>query len=265
MDARPETLATWDNLENAAKRLVRKEGSGAITRSGFVNENSTMSFISYVYTNGGTFYNDDFTEVAFNNSRGIEALEFMYRVLHEFDVVRPGASTNDMINGAASIIFRNTSSIPTFEQQAPGYTDWLNMVPVPQGPQGTGMGGASWSNMFVIPAGAEKPDLAWRFIQLWLSPRVSVERFLHWGGKNVNSARLDVLQSDAFIDAIKRYRHMENAPIIFNTGGPYPNVHYTELSRAIGPLLAEVYRDARSAAPTALAEAERIGNSILRK
>lgn len=265
LDGGEGALATWDDLETYARRLVRKEGSGEITRSGFVNEGGTIAFVSYLLSNGGSFYNDDYTAVDFNNSKGVQALEFMYRVLHEFDVMRPGASTNDMMRDTASIIMRNTSSIPTFEQQVPGYTEWLNMAPIPQGPQGTGVGGVSWSNMFVIPAGAQKPDLAWRFISMWLSPRVSVERFMQWGGKNVNSSRLDVLQSEEFLESMRRYRHMAVAPVIFNTAGPYPHVRYTEINSAISSLLIQSYRDASLAAPAALAESERIANAILQR
>lgn len=263
LDSSHGSIATWKDLEDYSKLLVRKDGSGTITRSGFVNETGTINFISWLYTNGGQFYNEDGTGVVFNNPKGVEALEFMYRLANEFEVTRRGATTSDMMTDNASIIFRNTSSIPSFEQNVPGYTDWLSMAPVPQGPQGVGVGGASWSNMFVIPTGAKKTDLGWKFIQLWLSPRVSVERFLQWGGKNVNSARLDVLQSDVFIDAMESYKHMAVAPEIFNSAGPYPNIRYTEINSAIASLILQASRDGVLAPSAALEEAERISNSIL--
>lgn len=265
LDDRPESLRTWQDLVSYARHLVKREPDGRIGRSGFVSARGTIGFASYLYSNGGSFYNETGTAVSFNHSKGVDALEIMYRFAHEYDVTREGAGWMDVTNGTASMVIGDTSATPRIRVAAPDFVSWMKMAPIPQGPQGTTPSTVSWSNMFVIPRGAAHPDLAWAFIKLWLSPEVQEEFFKHFGGDSVKSPRRDFLQSDAFRESMVEIPYMVMAPEIFGNAGPYPYIRFGDINRQMGPLLTQAERDGTLAPSAALAEAERIANSILQE
>lgn len=262
LDDRPQALDTWDDMVRYAQHLVRRDSDGAIFRSGMVLGMDTSNFAAYLYSNGGSFYNESGTAVDFNNSKGIEALELMYRFTNEYDVTRPGAGWVDVTNESASMVIGDTSSISRFQAVAPDFVEWLDMAPIPRGPQGERSSTVSWSNMFVIPRGASNPDRSWRFIELWLSPRVQEEFFVHFGAMSIRSARRDFFQSAAFAESVRNVPYMEIAPEIFTYAGPYPYIRFTDINRQISPLLTQA-RNGTMAPSAALAEAERIANAIL--
>lgn len=264
LNSRPEGIGTWDDLVNSAKRLVIRDGDGTITRSGFIMRSSMSDYASYLYSNGGNFYNEDATAVAFNDSKGIEALEYMYRWVHEFDATRPRATaSSDLYNGRASMAVRDTTSIPGFVKNAPDFTEWLNMAPIPRGPHGQSPSTVTWNNLFTISYDTPNPDLAWNFLKLWLSPELTVERFLHWGGNNLNSARLDILRSPEFASSIRQFPYLESTISILNYARPYPHIRFAEIEAAVQPLYLQAVRNGTLSAEAALAEMERLANATL--
>jgi len=264
LDDRPTALTTWDDLVAYAQRLVKKDAGGAVTHSGMVLGRGPSNFAAYLYANGGSFYNEAGTAVAFNDARGIEALEFMARFYREYEVTRPGAAWTDIRSGTASMVIGDTSSIPGFQAQNPDFTSWLQMAPIPRGPQGEHTSTVSWSNMFVIPRGAKNPDLGWNFIKLWLSPEATIERFLHFGGAYINSARRDLLRSPQFARSVEQYPYLAVSPEIFNNARPYPYIRFSQINAQMAPLLTQA-ENGTLAAAAALAEAERIANAILQQ
>ena len=262
LDARPEALATWSDLVTYAQRLVRRDADGTFVRSGFVSGGGPSNFAAYLYSNGGSFYNQTGTAVAFNDSRGIEALELMARFAREYEVTAPGATWDDINRGTASMAIGDTSATPRIRAAAPDFVEWMRMAPIPRGPQGTTPSTVMWSNMFVIPRGASKPDLGWAFMKLWLSPGVQEEFFKHFGGESVRSPRRDFLRSDTFRESMLTIPYMVVMPVIFENAGPYPYIRYTDINREMTPLLNQVERGTLAPA-AALAEAERIVNALL--
>ena len=248
----PEAIATWKVLVDYAKRLTKMDASGEIVRSGFITTVNTADFASFLYSNGGHFYSADETAVAFNSPQGVEALEFMHDWQRVHNAMRKGAVAGSDFDGEiASMVIRDTSSIPTLLHDVPELVrERLIILPIPQGPQSDGRSGVSWSNMWVIPSNAKHPDLAWEFIQLFLSPQAVVDRFVHWGSFYINFARLDALKSREFLTALREHRCMSQIPRIFNTAGPYPHIYYQDINRGIASLLQRSARDGLLA-PTA--------------
>lgn len=263
LDARPGAMASWDDMVEYSRRLVQRDANGVITRSGMVLGRGGINFTAYLHSNGGQFYNETGTAVAFNDSKGIEALEMMRRFQHEYDVTRPNAAWADLANRTASMVIGDTSATGRLRAAAPDFESWVEMVAIPPGPQGERPSTVSWSNLFAIPTGAKNPDIAWDFIAMWLSAEKVVERFNNIGGASLTTPRRDFFQTDAFLDAIRRIPYMANMPDIFGNAGPYPHIRYPDISRALTPLLTQAERDGTMAPAAALAEAERIANVIL--
>ncbi len=265
LDHRPEVFQSWDDLSDYAQRLTQQSPSGDITRSGLILPTSLGYFASYLFANGGDFYNADGTGVAFNNSKGAEVLEMMRRFTSELNVAPQGASWYGISDLTASMVVGNTSGVPLFHAQGPeDYATWLEMAPFPAGPQGAHSASSGYGNQWVIPTGAANPDLAWNFIKMWLDAEMSVQRFVHWGSSYVNSARLDFLTSAAFRDALDDYPYLMTTHETFNNARPFPQEKWGEINRRIQPLFAQVARGEMSP-ESALAEAERLANDALKQ
>ena len=261
----PEAIATWKVLVDYAKRLTKMDASGEIVRSGFITTVNTADFASFLYSNGGHFYSATKRRWRLTALRSRSAGVYA-RLATRTTLCAKGPAGSDFDGEIASMVIRDTSSIPTLLHDVPELVrERLIILPIPQGPQSDGRSGVSWSNMWVIPSNAKHPDLAWEFIQLFLSPQAVVDRFVHWGSFYINFARLDALKSREFLTALREHRCMSQIPRIFNTAGPYPHIYYQDINRGIASLLQRSARDGLLAPTAALDEAERVANAILQR
>lgn len=263
LDIRRENLSTWDDVVTYGRRLVRYgDTTNEVIRSGFILGGGTTNFAAYLYANGGEFYNETGTAVAFNDSKGIEVAEMMARFFNEYNIGRKGAPRSDIISERASMVISDTSAVSAFVASAPDYADWLDMALIPTGSQGERSSTILWSNMFVIPQGVKSPDNAWKFFELWHKPEVQEAYFVHFGGISIRSPRLDFFQSDAFFESMRSRPYMEIQPDIFTYAKPIPYIRQGDIGAVMGPLLTQVEQGTLDPA-SALAEAERVANTIL--
>jgi multiple sugar transport system substrate-binding protein len=263
LDERPETLKTWDHLISHAQRLRRFDSDGRLMRSGYVSGFNRVSFASYLYSNGGDFYNASGSQVAFNTERGIETLQFMYDLDKRYDVKMPGAGTSSLPNKTASMVYWETSCMNhRIEPVDPNFSQWLRMAPIPVGPQGTTPSGVGWGNMFVIPRGAKNPELGWAVISIWMRPQVQVESFVHYGSVKASSSRRDFYSSPTFARAMRATPLLASIPTILTYAKPYPYIRFPEINRQMAPLFTQVLGGTMAPA-AALAESERIANIVL--
>jgi multiple sugar transport system substrate-binding protein len=263
LDERPEALKTWDHLVRHAQRLRQIGADGRITRSGYVSSFNRVTFASYLYSNGGEFYNASGSQVAFNTEQGTQALQFMYDLDKRYDIKAPGAGTATLPNRMSSMVYWETSAMNWgIEPTAPDFAQWLRMAPIPVGPQGTTPSGVGWGNMFVIPRGAKNPELGWAVISVWMRPQVQVESFIHYGSVKASSSRRDFYSSPTFARAMRSMPLLASIPTILTYAKPYPYIRFPEINRQMAPLFSQVLAGTMAPA-TALAESERIANIVL--
>ena len=264
LDERPEAIRTWDDLVTYAQALTRRDASGNIIRNGYFPGRGVAAFASYVYANGGDFYREDESAVAFNSPQGREALRFMIDLKDVYGVTTADTAQAQIANEGASMVYWETSA-PGWgiEPSAPNYTEWLGMAPVAQGPQGQHPSGVAWSNMFTIPTGAKQPDLSWAFIELWLRPEMQVANFEHFGGTNPSSPRRDFFQSSALADALTRIPHMAAIPQIMTLARPWPFIAYQQFQAEMHNALNQAW-SGEIPPEAALAQSEVVANAALR-
>ncbi|MGI6081748.1 MAG: ABC transporter substrate-binding protein [Limnochordia bacterium] len=263
LDERPEALKTWDDLVSYAQRLRQFDPEGRLIRSGYVSSFNRVTFASYLYSNGGEFYDASGKKVAFNTEQGIQALEFMYDLEKRYDVKIPGAGTSALPNKTASMVYWETSAMNHgIEPVDPDFAQWLRMAPVPVGPQGATPSGVGWGNMFVIPRGAKNPDLGFAVMAIWMRPEVQVESFVHYGSVKASSSRRDFYSSPTFARAMRNVPLLASIPTILTYAKPYPYIRFPEINRQAAPLFSQVLNGTMAPA-AALAESERIANIIL--
>lgn len=252
----PFALETWEDFLRAAQKLVRRD-SDTITRSGYGYWPNLQVYTSWLYSNGGSFYNSDERAAAFNDERGRETLEFLSDLQVNYAVYNPDAAS--LPAGNTSMAHMGTWSGPYIADQGPEIN--FAMTSYPQGPSGEGRGTTTWSNMIALFRGAENTDAAWRFVEFITS--LEVDEKLLTIMDRPTSPRLDYYQSDVWGQMVFENPWMRSLPEIAMVGGAYPFLNFTEINAIMTPMVQKV-AFGESAPQEVITNAERAVNQILR-
>lgn len=129
LDESPFALATWNDFLEAAKKLTRRSGD-QVQRGGFGFWPSMELFTSWLYSNGGSFYNRDFTASAFHSEAGVRALQFLADLRTQYNVWGSGSFESEQV----SMVHAGTWSGSFFHAQNPDLR--FGLTSFPQGPDG---------------------------------------------------------------------------------------------------------------------------------
>lgn len=85
---------TMDEFLEAAQQLsYDSDGDGDIDRYAItLAADDTINMLGWLHRFGATLLNEDNTEFVLNSPEGVEALQFMVDMIHEYEVAPPGAS-----------------------------------------------------------------------------------------------------------------------------------------------------------------------------
>ncbi|HJQ93813.1 MAG TPA: extracellular solute-binding protein, partial [Candidatus Thermoplasmatota archaeon] len=266
VDSSDEALAkwTWSDLIANHQKLVRREGD-RVTRAGiwFNPGGGLEDFTTYLYTNGGQFYNKDRNGVAFNTTNGQQALEAFVEFrnkgrLHE----GPEGQTSlnaFALGGAAAISAGSWNQRDILGNPQAQNLDYT-MMNIPHGPSGKAQATTTWTNMSVMARNSKNKDAAWAFVEYFSSLPVAVQQFTIW---RQASPRKDFLDGREWKDAAARVPSYIPFRRIAESGGPYAYIKNAELAEKVQPLFTEAVVDAKRSVRDALGEAERQANLIL--
>lgn len=255
IDSHPDALGSWDELVEAAKKMHREDSGGAVRVAGFQSGLSMASFAGWLYANGQPLYSDDMTRAVFETSAGLETLEFLADLYNVHRV--HGLGGIDAFHGGQVAMIKYQLPAGAMMAEAPfrvGQTD------LPPGPSGRKRSTVSWSNMFVIPKEAKNPELAWKWIEVMLSP-AQQERLTRTFGFPM-SPYAEAYDTVAVYEAVERYPAIENTPRILQDAGVYPFVRYSQAAPVIQPILTQLVNGQISPA-AALSEMVRLYNVVL--
>jgi multiple sugar transport system substrate-binding protein len=203
---------TWGELKTDADALTERDGSGTITRSGFLAPSQAIarqqSFATFLFGAGGSLVNDEGTKATFASSEGVEALDFFTSLYTGDDAVSANlgedylnapAAQQPLVQGTAAMTIQAPSMMQQIVDAAPDRD--LRVMPALslEGGDPAAFGGAGPGLM--INADSEAPDLAWSFIEYMLSPEVSTE---YTQGTGTIPVRASAADSD----------YAKNSPII---------------------------------------------------
>lgn len=228
LDDAPTGLRTWDELLDAARKLTRSDGE-RITRSGFRPSNNLEAFSAWLYSNGGTFYTEDLRAANFDTPAGRQTLDLIKELFRSGHVFSPEAG--DFVGATASMQYWGTWA----ERDLAASGLDAGMTNFPPGPLGEQRATATWSNMYTIPTGAKNPDAAWRYIEFVTSLEAQIAFSEIYDDPGV--PRFAYFHSDSFRARVARNPYMEYVPYIYESGGAYPYLRYTEVNSEVGPLL----------------------------
>lgn len=241
-DPQGADIKTWDDFTEAAIAMTKREGDEMV-QAGYLVQSfrSTQNFQSWLVSNGGAISNDDFTEATFNNERGQQVLQLEFDLLNEHQVsfpISPERQDSQLfVQGKAGMINAGTWSTAHLNDIAPeGFRYWYILYP--QGPQGSGPGGVTWSNMFVLPKATETSDAAFDLMQYCTTPPVVLTRFEI---STRTTPHKDIFEGATWAEVLERAPQREVTIPAAEAGGVYPFFpFFTEANDAIGIELEQV-------------------------
>ena len=166
------------------------------------------------------------------------------------------------VQGKVGMFNAGTWSTTTLNDLAPeGFRYWF--IVRPQGPQGNGRTGTTWSNMFVLPKGTNTADAAFDLMKYCTTPPVVVTRFELSTRTTPHKA---IFESAKWAEVLERAPQREVTISAAEKGGVYPFFpFFTEANDAIGIELEQVMTGSKGI-DEGLAEADRkIADVIARR
>jgi multiple sugar transport system substrate-binding protein len=124
----PDSITTWDKFVDAASKLTQKDGSGQVTRYGFVqgfseNQADPPMLIPYMLGKGGELFNADGT-ANFASPEGVEGLTFQTDLIKKHHVMPEAAvgwTVDDVYeqfaSGRAAMILGASVRVSTLQSQ----------------------------------------------------------------------------------------------------------------------------------------------------
>lgn len=108
--------ATWDELVEYGKRLVRFNGEGAMIRQGFETSSHFHDYSPFLFQAGGDYMSEDLTRIIFAENPGMEALEYMSNLFHVAHISAKGGG--EFKKGQAAITYASQTYISPMYQSA---------------------------------------------------------------------------------------------------------------------------------------------------
>jgi ABC-type glycerol-3-phosphate transport system substrate-binding protein len=214
--------ATWDAVEAASDRAVKRHPDGSLARAGFVppwgNPPGLYAFFLYLWQKGGEFLPADENRPAFNSAAGIDALEWMVKMVTKqggMEVLTPlttgfesGPGKDVFTIGRLAMQYQTSSAKVIYEENVPDVKFGIGALPLPAGGRPMNYAGGF---ALSVPKAARQPDGAWRLAE-FLTLK---EQQLTWARERAGVPVLravaqsaDYLQNDAarkvFVDELVR-------------------------------------------------------------
>lgn len=174
---------TMSEMWEYARELVKLDGNDNVIQSGFAHQLEgdpgalAGKFYPVLHAYGGRLYEPQ-TLVAdgyVNSPGGIAALEVLQRNTVGDDKVSSitlGLGEEQMARGQASMIFRESSFVGFFRDNAPDLQYKISYIP-PEEEEGAGPTGSNWS--FMVNDASEAKEAAFDFLRAMANPQYDLE------------------------------------------------------------------------------------------
>jgi multiple sugar transport system substrate-binding protein len=171
---------SWEDLERAARKLTRVQDKKMTQRGymwGWSNVNAAQEFGWFLMQNNGKLITDDARKPLFNNSLGIETLQFLnglYQIAYPAGVASPQTPKGITAFAARqwAMVPGNYSLTKQVSDQAPEILGQVGAF-IPRRSLAQKQVALSFINGLGIPSGAKYPDLAFEFIEMLASKEAS--------------------------------------------------------------------------------------------
>ncbi|MFP3769446.1 ABC transporter substrate-binding protein [Enterococcus faecium] len=173
---------TWDELEETARKLDKKEGK-EFTRIGFYPLWNLGADVWALNADNGTSWFDKDEKVKINTKNKVEALEWIQdwqdyygkNTINKLEAEFGSGVSDPFISGLVAMRAQNINYYSSLMENAPDDFDF-GVMQLPEKEEGSGHW--SWGGGFVleVPYGAKDPEASYEFIKYLSSPEVQ-EKF----------------------------------------------------------------------------------------
>jgi multiple sugar transport system substrate-binding protein len=109
---------TWDEMRDAATKMVKRDAAGNITRVGFWMPTShpyktSQVWLAFLWSNGGEVFDATGKKAAFNSPEGVESAQFLGDLINKAKVDRPGTiklDNTDFMQGKVAMLVSNIAT-----------------------------------------------------------------------------------------------------------------------------------------------------------
>lgn len=166
---------TWDDFLAAAQALtLDTNGDGTPEQYGLWTRGRYAAVEPWVFQNNGNYFNPERTAFV-PDEAAVEALEFLYSLIHEHGVAPIPAELEGLSDrqifgtGLAAMWVDGDFQIPPLVSE--NY-EGLNfgIAPIPRGPRWESDIAFAWSNLLTISADTQHPEEAWEFVKCITGP-----------------------------------------------------------------------------------------------
>ena len=188
--------ATADQLLEQAEAMLQVDADGNISRVGYIPEAS--HYITWVYLNGGDFYDAENQVVTANSEINVQVFEWLMEYVRVLDInklaafnsSRPGfyEAGNPFATKQAGARFDGFWYYDALDQFAPDINYGVGFIPTPTGSEEERANYLIQGWMYTLPAGGEQPDAAWDFVRYAFVDEAARMGYLTLNGPCVKSA-----------------------------------------------------------------------------
>jgi len=193
---------SWESWAAAAQKLTVRNGD-QVTRWGLEYPSGWpyWLFQPLALGNGQNIFKSP-TEVAFNNPKVIEAVQFYIDLSHKYKAMPEGVQKSwgnapaDFAKGAAAMIVHSSGSLNGILKQAKFN---VGVMPIPGHEKGTYASVPGGGNFYIFKGvPQEQQDAAWKFIEFVTQPKYAADF-------SINTGYIATRQSAYDIQAMKDY------------------------------------------------------------
>jgi len=152
----------WDDLQEAAKRLVRRGGDGEVSQWGLNNmfDEYEFGWRSFVAQNGGSIYDEEITRTRIAEPEAVEAIRFLMDLVQR-ELVPPLGRDVNFRNWDIAMEIRHPSGPMSAFARDP--IDWRWGIEI--APMGRERAASMNTLIAGVNAKSEHPDAAWRLVK----------------------------------------------------------------------------------------------------
>ncbi len=176
--AEPTAAWTWNDLHSAAVTLTKHTAQGTMNQAGYVPDSTTLSWstgpTTWVWSNGGSFFNADQTKFTLGDKAAVEALQTFVDLLFKDKVIPTNADvkaenlkgTWDFMEQGQGAMFESPSWNASWLLNRPQYQKVYQDLVIQSSPRSPNIDHPAvefgFSRMLAMNVNTKVKDAAWR-------------------------------------------------------------------------------------------------------
>jgi multiple sugar transport system substrate-binding protein len=173
--------ATWAELREMNRKLVRRDTRGRIVQMGFIpNYGNLQTSILMCWQLGAEFLTDGDSRISMNNEAAVRAFSWLSDFYGEFALQEVSAfmagfgyaEQHGFLSEKVAMMILDSSFLDQIDRYRPGLEFGVALVPAFPGTTTVSSSGSWW---LAIPRGARNPEAAWDLMKLAVSTETQIE------------------------------------------------------------------------------------------